>query len=125
MSIPLKAKRDFSYAMRRVRKGQDFDAQSADDARFLKEAGYAKDRPVEVEAPTYRTRMMTAEPPARETQAPQFVTKDEPAADQLETLDADALHELAKARGIYVHHRAGADRVRQILREAQQESSEE
>lgn len=42
-----------------------------------------------------------------------------PAADELASLDADALHALAKARGVEVHHRAGADKVRAALREAQ------
>jgi hypothetical protein len=38
------------------------------------------------------------------------------ADDGLDALDIDALHALAKARGVVVHHRAGADKVRIALR---------
>jgi hypothetical protein len=41
------------------------------------------------------------------------------ALDDLDSLDAAALHALAKERGVEVHHRAGADRLRAALREAQ------
>lgn len=40
--------------------------------------------------------------------------------DGLDGLDAAALHTLAKDRGIEVHHRAGADKVRAALRGAAQ-----
>ncbi len=43
-----------------------------------------------------------------------------PADDGLEGLDAQQLHELAKERGVKVHHAAGADKVREALREAEQ-----
>ena len=39
-------------------------------------------------------------------------------ADDLEALDKDQLHALAKDRGVKVHHMAGADKVRAALREA-------
>jgi hypothetical protein len=39
-------------------------------------------------------------------------------ADELEALDKDQLHALAKERGVRVHHMAGADKVRAALREA-------
>lgn len=38
----------------------------------------------------------------------------------LDLLDADQLRALAKERGIEVHHRAGAEKVRAALREAAQ-----
>ena len=38
--------------------------------------------------------------------------------DALDEMDGPALHALAKERGISVHHRAGADKVRPALREA-------
>jgi len=45
-----------------------------------------------------------------------------PAADNtdvdLDNLDGDALHALARERGVKVHHKAGADKVRAALREA-------
>lgn len=36
----------------------------------------------------------------------------------LDTMDKAALHALAKGRGVQVHHAAGADKVRQALRDA-------
>lgn len=38
--------------------------------------------------------------------------------DDLDGLDAEQLHALAKERGVKVHHAAGADKVREALREA-------
>ena len=38
----------------------------------------------------------------------------------LNALDKDALHALAKERGVKVHHNAGADKVREALIDAQQ-----
>lgn len=40
--------------------------------------------------------------------------------DELDGLDAAALHALAKERGVKVHYKAGADKVREALREAAQ-----
>jgi hypothetical protein len=40
-------------------------------------------------------------------------------APDLDAMSAEELHALAKQRGVEVHHRAGADRVRAALREAQ------
>lgn len=39
--------------------------------------------------------------------------------DELQSLDKAALHALAKARGVKVHHAAGADKVREALRAAE------
>lgn len=36
----------------------------------------------------------------------------------LDSLDGEALHALARERGVKVHHKAGADKVRAALREA-------
>ncbi|RSE60395.1 hypothetical protein EGT81_12760 [Alcaligenes faecalis] len=36
--------------------------------------------------------------------------------DGLDELDAEQLHALAKERGVSVHHKAGADKVREALR---------
>lgn len=41
-----------------------------------------------------------------------------PVGDDLDGLDAEQLHALAKERGVKVHHAAGADKVREALREA-------
>ena len=48
----------------------------------------------------------------------QLVSDDGPKSDGLDELDAEKLHALAKERGLNVHHRAGADKVRAALREA-------
>ena len=50
---------------------------------------------------TYETRMLTAAP-----------------LDDLESLDVDALHFLAKQMDLKVHHKAGADKVRAAIEEA-------
>lgn len=39
--------------------------------------------------------------------------------DGLDELDRASLHELAKERGVKVHHMAGADKVREALRASQ------
>lgn len=54
-----------------------------------------------------RNRRLTAE----SYETTQLVTDD-----GLDNLDAEALHALAKERGVIVHHRAGADKVRAALR---------
>jgi hypothetical protein len=54
-----------------------------------------------------RNRRLTAE---------DYQTTDLVADDGLDKLDAEALHALAKERGVTVHHRAGADKVRAALR---------
>lgn len=54
-----------------------------------------------------RNRRLTAE----SYETTQIVTDD-----GLDKLDAEALHALAKERGVTVHHRAGADKVRAALR---------
>ncbi len=41
-----------------------------------------------------------------------------PVAENLDAMSAEELHALAKERGVTVHHRAGADKVRAALREA-------
>lgn len=39
--------------------------------------------------------------------------------DELDSLDVDQLRAIADERGIKVHHKAGADKIRAALREAQ------
>lgn len=41
-----------------------------------------------------------------------------PVEENLDGMNAEELHALAKERGVTVHHRAGADKVRAALREA-------
>jgi hypothetical protein len=41
-----------------------------------------------------------------------------PVNDGLDELNTEQLHALAKERGVKVHHNAGADKVREALREA-------
>lgn len=42
-----------------------------------------------------------------------------PATDELDAMTPEELHELAKRCGVDVHHRAGADKVKEALRKAQ------
>jgi hypothetical protein len=68
---------------------------------------------------TYQTRDMADQPMVTKP----MVAAPAPAAapaDDLDAMDKDALHVLAKERGVKVHHMAGADKVRAALREAQQ-----
>lgn len=64
------------------------------------------------------TKPMQAEPlpvvahePQSEPAVPQGAVMDE-----LEDMDKEQLHALAKERGVKVHHMAGADKVRAVLR---------
>lgn len=41
-------------------------------------------------------------------------------SDGLDDLDKDALHELAKEKGLKLHHALGAEKVRAAIREMQQ-----
>jgi hypothetical protein len=117
MSIPLKARRSFVYAGHRLKAGQDFDASGNSDANLLKAIGHAEDRRA---APTpdwkppaqYKTRIMTSEQPAKVSQNPPLITK---VNADLGSMDIDELRALADSLGIYVHHRAGAWRVRQAI----------
>lgn len=80
------------------------------DARLLQRLGKG----------TYLTRDMAAAPVV--PIAPVVTTVVTPVQSlpvDLDALDADALHELAKERGVKVHHKAGAEKVRAALREAE------
>lgn len=85
-------------------------------AEILSKAGFG----------TYQTRNMDAQPMIiKPMQAQESAPIENPAetgqaSDGLDALDRDQLHELAKERGIQVHHRAGADTVRAALRGAAQ-----
>lgn len=66
---------------------------------------------------TYLTRAMQAEPIAQ----PVAVEVSTPVVevDDLASISLQELHELAKERGVKVHHNAGAEKVRAALREAE------
>jgi hypothetical protein len=105
MAIPLKAKRSFVYAGRRLHAGDPFDARTTTDARILVAIGHAGDPPPPEQ---YSTRVMT---PGRSG----VTTK----AEDLDSMDIEALRTLAAERGVRVHHFAGAERIRAAIREAQ------
>lgn len=70
---------------------------------------------------SYMTRDMRATEPApvapvAPAPAP---TKPEAVAVDLDKMESDALHALAQERGVKVHHKAGADKVREALRQAE------
>ncbi|AKQ59729.1 hypothetical protein ACR55_01859 [Bordetella hinzii] len=76
---------------------------SARDAELLQRLGKG----------TYLTRdMAAARPVVVEVSAASNEVVD------LDALDGEALHALARERGVKVHHKAGADKVRAALREA-------
>jgi hypothetical protein len=62
---------------------------------------------------TYMTRQLVAAPVVEAPVIVQAVTPVEP---DLDAMDREQLHALAKERGVKVHHMAGADRVREALR---------
>jgi hypothetical protein len=100
MNVPMKALRAFPYAGRDISKGQEFNARSVIDADVLVGLRHAERR-----TQTYQTRVLTAAPPAFNRGA------------DIDSMDAAALRALAERMGIKVHHRAGADKLRQALRE--------
>lgn len=75
---------------------------------------------------SYLTRDMRAQPPVFVAPVVQTVPAEVPAeestsastteSDGLDDMSPDELRELAKSRGIQVHHRAGADKIRAALR---------
>lgn len=77
---------------------------SARDAELLQRLGKG----------SYLTRDMAASHPA----SVGVTLPEQNSALDLDALDADALHALARERGVKVHHKAGADKVRAALREA-------
>ena len=62
MRVPMTAKRGFVYAGHNYRAGQEFEAHSESNARFLVQVGHAERAPKVAPAPTYQTRMMVAAP---------------------------------------------------------------
>lgn len=64
---------------------------------------------------TYLTRDMAASPVAI---APAVVPVAQVVVMDLDSMDADALRALADERGVKVHHKAGAEKLRAALREA-------
>jgi hypothetical protein len=117
--IPMKCLRSTTYAGKRLRPGDHFEARGESDARVLCAIRTAERcvRPVPVPtADTYKTRVMTAQPvlPPVPFSMARIVK-----ADSLDDMDAEALHALAKTRGVKVHHLAGAKKVRQALLDAQ------
>lgn len=71
-----------------------------------------KMRTTEAVAKVLRNRMLVADVGYQTTDA-----NSAPKADNLDAMSAEELHALAKERGVTVHHRAGADKVRAALRE--------
>lgn len=79
---------------------------------------------------TYQTRMLVAEQPTAPPMAPVAAVALEPQNEpqvsessvgvDLDVMDKEQLHALAKERGVKVHHMAGAEKVRAALREAAQ-----
>lgn len=125
MTIPMKARRNFPYAGKRLKAGEEFQARGESDARVLAAIGHAERVTVVAPAPTapppaaaYSTRMMTAAqslPPVPMKLAAQYVIKVDGANMALDDMEAEPLHELAKRLGVKVHSLAGARKVRAAL----------
>lgn len=74
---------------------------------------------------TYQTRALVADVPSDAADAGEsYVVASQPAVDSafeypnLDLMDKEQLHALAKERGVKVHHLAGAEKVRAALRDA-------
>lgn len=120
MAIPMKARRNFPYAGKRLKAGEEFQARGESDARVLAAIGHAERVTVvaPVAAPTYSTRVMTAAPslpPVPMKLAAQYVIKVDGANVALDDMEAEPLHALAKRLGVKVHSLAGARKVRAAL----------
>lgn len=68
---------------------------------------------VEVEAPVSKPVPLKPDPVVQE------VESQAEAQDELDALGEEELRALAKERGVKVHHKAGADKIRAALREAE------
>ncbi len=122
MTVPMKARRSFPYAGKRLKAGDQFQASGESDARVLAAIGHAERvtvvAPAAPVAPAYSTRMMTAAPslpPVPMNLSAQYVIKVDGANVALDDMEAEPLHELAKRLGVKVHHLAGARKVRAAL----------
>lgn len=65
---------------------------------------------------TYQTRDMATQPMLTKP----MQAESSPVAVDLDGMDKEQLHALAKERGVKVHHMAGADKVRAALRDQQE-----
>lgn len=75
---------------------------------------------VEVEAPVSRPVPRKSDPVVQEVkQVVEEVESQAEAQDELDALGEEELRALAKERGVKVHHKAGADKIRAALREAE------
>jgi hypothetical protein len=121
MTVPMKARRSFPYAGKRLKAGDEFQARGESDARVLAAIGHAERVVAAPAAASYSTRMMTAAPlpPVPMTLAAQYVIKVDGANMALDDMEADELHALAKRLAVKVHHMAGAKKVRQAILDAQ------
>jgi hypothetical protein len=111
MNLRMRALRKFPgpYRGQVLNQGDEFTAASAHDAKVFCQIGHAA--PL-IESGQYTTRVMTAAPPA-----PPGLE-----AMGLEAMGLDALRALAQRLGLRVHHKAGAHKLREAIREAQAEA---
>jgi len=127
--IPMKCLKYTSYAGKRLRPGDYFEARGESDARVLAAIRTAERCARPAPAPTadtYKTRVMTASAPAPARPSagifsPGEISDLSPVRSVgLDDMDAEQLHALARQRGVKVHHLAGARKVRQALLDAQE-----
>src|SRR5688572_22885651 len=103
MPVPLKAKDAFTYARRDLRVGDPFNA-SIKDAELLVKIGRAEYRK------PYATRVMTSE-----LLGEKIVPVSVAPVSNLDSMDLEALRDMATRMGVKFHHRAGAAKLRALL----------
>lgn len=74
-----------------------------------------RDMQAEPQGIRYRTEALVSDPQPKGVQ----VVNGARVTDDLDAMDAPALHALAKERGVKVHHASGAEKVRAALRAAE------
>lgn len=139
MAIQMKALKSFKYGERRLVAGDRFQAKGKQDAKLLKAIGKAEFVEAAAIAPVATktidiVRLVVEEKDPVITSvivaddvktavdektevAQESVVANEQQDDDLEDMDFEALHALADKLGVNVHHRAGAQKVRQAIRE--------
>jgi hypothetical protein len=102
-----------TYARRQA--GEEYKLPLKIGRAYVK-AGIAREvaeTPAPTAQPSYMTRHLVAAPPVAPTvAAPTNV-------DSLDEMDVEELRAVAESRGVKFHHRAGAEKLREALREAE------
>lgn len=135
MVVKLKAIKPLTYAGKRIVLWQEFDVRGERDASVLCAIKSATrvTAAVSVPKPMYRTRMMTAQAPHVLVALPEMaqsepdsvpvpvqpesepVVMPEPVISDLDSMDRDALYDMAVSLGMKPHHLMGAAKLRAAI----------